>query len=263
MTKPEISRRVWMGLAIVCMVGLLIGAILSIRGQEKEWVGRRLEAADQALTEERLIEGILTSAKTPTPSLLSPYSQEPVLGFRAWRDTERGPGQDPFRDAEQQALLPLNIVTPNGHTYAIDTRKIKSQQFDPITWIHPRDAEFILGTTTLARTRDAPTQQPPAGPIHEHEITLREGDTISVLGTPSYDPTLGGDTIGGENVMIFRGKKADWLSQSQAPSQDTQPTRYAGLALMALSALTLIFLLARLIIGRLRAKRNPTTDSTH
>lgn len=115
MTKPEISRRVWMGLAIVCMVGLLIGAILSIRGQEKEWVGRRLEAAEKALTEERLIEGILTSAKTPTPSsLLSPYSQEPVLGFRAWRDTERGPGQDPFRDAEQQALLPRTLSPPTA-----------------------------------------------------------------------------------------------------------------------------------------------------
>jgi hypothetical protein len=245
--KTEIARRAWIGLALVCVLGLLIGAILSIQGHDREWMARRLEAAEEGVTGERLVQGVLVP-QVAGQGLRAPYSGERVLGYRVWRDIDRGERQEPFKNGEMQAWVPL-AVKADGKTYPLDTKGLKATQLGDAWALVPARYEVFAGEPSSEVTRPAPTQQPPAQSIIEREVALKEGDIVSVLGVET------GGALGGEFLVLFRGDVATWRAQANAPGESSKPVKLAGLGVMTASGLGLAWLVARALMSRRRKVR--------
>jgi hypothetical protein len=246
--KAEISRRAWIGLALVCVVGLLIGAILSIQGHDREWMAARLEAAQAGKTGERLVEGLLI-AQHPDQALRAPYSGEQVLAYRAWRDTDRGERVEPFKDAEVQAWVPLALQA-QGKTYPLDTGALKATQLGPARALAPARYELLTGAPTFEARTPAPPQPPPltAREVITREVALKAGDRVSVLGVEA------GGALGGEYLVVFKGDVATWRAMAAAPGEGSRPVKMAGLGVMAVSGLGLAWLATRWLVRRRRAR---------
>ncbi len=179
------------GLAII--LGLAIGSFVFMEIYELAIAEKRnsvlIDRIENKLLTHKFVEGVIHPINKE--NFISPFSQIPCLVYwyiveEEYRYTVNGRTQTSYREIyNAKNRVPFEVKTKNNEVYRIFT-KMESIDHDY--------SEYIIPINDKKQ-------------IH-YELTLKEGDLVSVLIKKDFDPAM----IKNE-ILIYKDTKEAWLSK--------------------------------------------------